>query len=97
MGIKKSPLGKKPDAEQIEKFIEGAEQKKETQAGRSGKKYPWEGTDPEVIKLFNLRLPKPLKLKLEYIAQRTPASIHGFIMEAVEKAVERELKKLEEK
>ncbi len=33
-------------------------------------------------------------MKLQFIAERTPHSIHSFIMEAVEGAVERELEKL---
>ncbi|MGA6925978.1 MAG: hypothetical protein WBY88_09865 [Desulfosarcina sp.] len=56
--------------------------------------YPWDTADPEIIKVFNLRLPKPLKLKLEFIAARSPHSIHRFIMDEVEAAVERELERL---
>lgn len=88
--IKKNPLSKTPGRKNIDKFIEGGNQSKERK-----KPQPWDNADPEIVKLFNLRLPKPLKIKLEYIVQNTlHTSIHSFIMDEVEKAVNKELKKL---
>ncbi|WP_419662740.1 hypothetical protein Dvar_32140 [Desulfosarcina variabilis str. Montpellier] len=55
---------------------------------------PWADANERVVKSFNLRLPEPVHLKLQYIAENTPYSIHGFIMEVVEEAIEQELKKL---
>lgn len=93
MGIKRSPL-KAAEKTDADKFIEGAEDN--TEQEKAGKTYPWDDADPEVVKLFNLRLPKPLKLKIEYIINNTMhSSMHSFIMGEVEKAVERELKNLE--
>jgi predicted HicB family RNase H-like nuclease len=65
------------------RFIEG-----------KGNKHPWDEGDERVIKAFNLRLPEPLHMKLQFIAEHTPNSIHSFIMEAVEEAVERALEDL---
>ncbi|MFP4000031.1 MAG: hypothetical protein ACLFUN_09315, partial [Desulfobacterales bacterium] len=64
MGIKRSPL-KTAGKTDAGRFIEGAEDN--TEQAKTGKTYPWDDADPEVVKLFNLRLPKPLKLKIEYI------------------------------
>ena len=95
MGMKRSPL-KKDDKGKAEEFIEAAGQQGGGGGKKGSKRYPWDDADPEVVKLFNLRLPKPLKLKIEYIIKNTQhSSIHSFIMGEVEKAVERELKKLE--
>ena len=43
---------------------------------------------------INLRLPEPLKLKLDYIRERTRISVHEFVMEALVPAVEAELERL---
>ncbi len=75
--------------------IEGAESPQGGSESEENKKYPWDDANPEVIKTFNLRLPQPLKMKLQYIIERSPKSMHKFIMDEVEKAVKRELKELE--
>lgn len=96
-GIKRKPIKRREaDQEQIESFIEGAEKPPEESEQEKTKKYPWDDANPEIIKTFNLRLPQPLKMKLDYIVERSPKSMHKFIMDEVEKAVKRELKKLEE-
>ena len=58
---------------------------------------PWEaaGVREDVRKPFNLRLPEPLKLKLDFIRKATRISAHEFIMNALLPAVELELKRLE--
>ena len=65
------------------KFIEG-----------KGQGLPWGDADERIKKAFNLRLAEPLHMKLQFIAEHTPHSIHSFVMEAVEEAVERELEDL---
>jgi hypothetical protein len=56
----------------------------------------WErpGVRADVTKPFNLRLPEPLKLKLDYIRERTRVSVHEFVMAALVPAVEAELERL---
>lgn len=66
---------------------------------RRGEARPWEApaVRSDVIKAFNLRLPEPLKLKLDFIRARTRVSVHEFIMDALVPAVEREIERLEDK
>ena len=61
-----------------------------------GDPLPWQqpGVRADVTKPFNLRLPEPLKLKLDYIRERTRISVHEFVMEALIPAVEAELERL---
>ena len=61
-----------------------------------GEAMPWQqpGVRADVTKPFNLRLPEPLKLKLDYIRERTRISVHEFVMEALVPAVEAELERL---
>lgn len=61
-----------------------------------GEPPPWQqpGVRADVTKPFNLRLPEPLKLKLDYIRERTRISVHEFVMEALLPAVEAELERL---
>jgi hypothetical protein len=89
MSIGRNPLKGKGKKQDIDDFLDGAEKLPKRKIV-----HPWDKADPEVIKVFNLRMPKPLKLKIEYITNRSPLSMHAFIMDAVEKAVSRELKKL---
>lgn len=58
---------------------------------------PWEasGVRGDVTKVFNLRLPEPLKLKLDYIRENTRISAHEFVMSALVPAVEAEIRRLE--
>ena len=81
--MKRVPQIKMPGSRAEKQFIEG-----------KGQGLPWSDADERVIKAFNLRLPEPLHTKLQFIAEHTPHSIHSFIMEAVEEAVERELESL---
>lgn len=61
-----------------------------------GERLPWEqpGVRADVTKPFNLRLPEPLKLKLDYIRGHTRISVHEFVMAALVPAVEAELERL---
>lgn len=51
---------------------------------------PWEKEHvrDDVIKIFNIRLPETLFLKLEYLSCQTRRSKHSICYEAVEKAVD---------
>ncbi len=68
-------------------------------SSRRGEAKPWEnpGVRPDVIKTFNLRLPEPLKLKLDFIRAHTRVSVHEFVMAALIPAVDREIERLERK
>ena len=58
--------------------------------------YPWEGMDTRLVSNFLLRLPAGLQLKLDWLKeQNAMRSKHGFIMAALERAVDEELAKLE--
>ena len=65
--------------------------------GRGGGARPWEdaAVRGDVLKAFNLRLPEPLKLKLDFIRDATRVSVHEFIMSALVPAVDAEIKRLE--
>jgi hypothetical protein len=60
---------------------------------------PW--TRPEVradvTKPFNLRLPEPVKLKLDFIRRETRISVHEFIMASLLPAVDAEIERLQQK
>jgi hypothetical protein len=47
-----------------------------------------------VTKAYNLRLPEPLKLKLDFIRHETRVSVHEFILSSLIPAVEAELERL---
>ncbi len=79
--MKKTPSLKKGSSSE-ERFIQGKSN------------MPWELADERVIKSFNLRLTEPTHMKLQYIAENTPHSIHSFIMEHLENAIGDELKRL---
>jgi hypothetical protein len=57
---------------------------------------PWAapGVRVDVTKAYNLRLPEPLKLKLDFIRQQTRVSVHEFILSSLIPAVEAELERL---
>lgn len=68
----------------------------EPMSGEGREALPWQqpGVRADVTKPFNLRLPEPLKLKLDYIRERTRISVHEFVMEALIPAVEAEVERL---
>lgn len=87
--MKKTPKGKGAKIDQtIEKFITGA-----TAVSKQGG-YPWEGVDDRIPHTFNLRLTESEYLKLKYIAENTPYSIHSFIMETLRPAIDQEIARL---
>ena len=81
----------------VDDFIEGAEKRTEQPAPkRASKALPWKapGVREDVVKTFNIRLPEPYHLKLAYIAEHTPQSMHNFCMEVLTKAIDAEIEKL---
>lgn len=64
--------------------------------GEDGEALAWDrpGVRADVVKPFNLRLPEPLKLKLDHIRKQTRVSVHEFVMNALIPAVEAELERL---
>jgi hypothetical protein len=60
--------------------------------------YPWQqdGVSERVITPFNLRLPEPLKLKLEWIAKNSVEyrSMHDLCMKAVVQKLEEEFENM---
>ncbi len=97
---------KPPPVSDLEKarqeFIKEPEKRKTedtetSNADKKSRRFPWEHPEvnERVIKAFNLRLPEPEFLKLKFVVDETKfKSIHAFCLNAVQKAVERELKKL---
>lgn len=77
----KSRLPGKKQVDDIDAFISGAEEKTANSvAVEKAESYPWEepGVREDVTKVYNLRLPEPYLLKLKYIAEHTPDSMHKF-------------------
>jgi len=61
--------------------------------GQTGQ-FPWNEAKERVVIPFNLRLPEPVQLKLRYMAENTPLSMHAFVMQVLEESVDREIKRL---
>ena len=94
----------------MEGFISGTEAKEEAQKllprsvleakkkrlSGEAKDYPWEapGVRDDVIKIYNLRLPEPYLLKLKYISEHTPASMHKFCIEVLLPAIDAKIEEL---
>jgi len=81
-------------------FIDGANNKKEVQSDlkKNNTKYPWgnEKVRDDLVKTFNIRLSEPDYLKLKYISDHTPESMHTFCLNAIIPAIEKQIKKLTE-
>ena len=96
---KKKPQGKKAlDPNKAAAFVAGADEpaKTSTKAIENEEPLPWD--DPsvreDVTKVFNLRLPEPLFLKLKWLSENTPkTSMQKVCMDAVSKSVEEEVRK----
>ena len=79
-----------PPEENIQSFIAGAE-RQESSA------YPWQSPNvrPDVTKVFNLRLPEDVYLKLKYLSDKQRRrSMQTICQDAIEPYIEQELKKL---
>lgn len=79
-----------PQDADIKDFIAGAERQKSNL-------YPWQDSNvrPDVTKVFNLRLPEDVYLKLKYLSEKQRRrSMQSICMDAIEPYIEQELKKL---
>lgn len=96
MNSMKSRLpGKK--GQDIDAFISGAEDKMVKSAFvEKTVFYPWEtpGVREDVTKVYNLRLPEPYLLKLKYIAENTPDSMHKFCLNVLQDAIDAKIEEL---
>ena len=45
----------------------------------------------DVLKVYNLRLPEPYLLKLKYIAEHTPGSMHQFCIDTLLPAIDKKI------
>lgn len=79
-------------------FIQGAEDNQRgdqppvaTPAPAPEPAYPWLSplVRKDIVKVFNLRVPEPTKLKLQWLAESSPKSMHQIALDAVEAEVER--------
>lgn len=85
--LSKPPRSRQVDT-QAEEFIAGAGDKVRPEGD-----YPWEAPKlrSDVFKVFNLRLSEPTKAKLQWLAERSPQSMHQIAVEAVEAEIERRI------
>jgi hypothetical protein len=60
------------------------------------KKYPWQDKSlrSDVIKGYNVRLNEPLYVKLKWLADNSPESLHKILLEGIEREAARRLKKM---
>jgi len=92
--VSKTPLKRKPKKEVTDDsvdFILGAEASQEE---TKPEMMPWEDESlrDDVVKLYNLRLPEPVYVKLKWLAENSPDSMHTIAMQGVLKEMERRLK-----
>jgi hypothetical protein len=96
MNSMKSRLPGKKSSD-IEAFISGADDKttKNSIVDKMAS-YPWEypGVRKDVIKVYNLRLPEAYLLKLKYIADNTPDSMHKFCLNVLQDAIDGKIEEL---
>lgn len=103
-----SKLRGRPPVRSESDFIEEAETPKPAAGPRAvaensdppkRSKFPWEESTvrEDVTKTYLLRLPEPLMLKLKYISAHSKYSMNSFCAEKLEKAIERELRKITDK
>ncbi|MCP4993218.1 MAG: hypothetical protein GY934_05460 [Gammaproteobacteria bacterium] len=93
-GFSRKPIGLTPD---VSSFIEGAEKRTEQPTPPVvPQELPWNapGVREDLIKTFNIRLPEPYHLKLAYIAEHTPHSMHNFCMNVLKSAIDAEIEEL---
>jgi hypothetical protein len=93
----KSRLPGKKSLDDIDAFISGAEDKTAKSAAvEKAESYPWEepGVREDVTKVYNLRLPEPYLLKLKYIAENTPDSMHKFCLNVLQEAIDAKIAEL---
>jgi len=83
----------------VENFIAGAEKRREEiLSSTNTSSFPWNqsAVRGDVLKVYNLRLPEPYLLKLKYIAEHTPDSMHQFCMNVLLPAIDAKIEDLTE-
>jgi hypothetical protein len=93
----KSRLPGKKSSDDVDAFISGAEDKTAKSAiVEKAESYSWEesGVREDVAKVYNLRLPEPYLLKLKYIAENTPDSMHKFCLNILQDAIDAKIEEL---
>jgi len=83
----------------VENFIAGAEKRREEiLSSTKTSSFPWNqpAVRDDVLKVYNLRLPEPYLLKLKYIAEHTPDSMHQFCMNVLLPAIDGRVEDLTE-
>ena len=79
------------DHKELDAFISGAEKPPQENA------YPWEAETvrPDVTKVFNLRLPEDVFLKLKYLADNQKrVSMQSICLDAIEPHIEAEIERI---
>jgi len=96
--LKSKLPGTTDNVKDMEAFIAGAGTKSAAAAPASDASviYAWEepGVREDVIKVYNLRLPEPYLLKLKYIAENTPDSMHKFCLNVLQDAIDAKIEEL---
>ena len=80
-------------------FIGGAERRGQASShtvSNDTEPYSWENprVREDVQKAYNLRLPEPYLLKLKYIAEHTPDSMHKFCLNVLLPAIDERIEEL---
>jgi len=88
-------MAKKP-MDATEAFIAGAERTPNTipyNTMPDDIDKPWEAAHvrEDMVKIFNLRLPEPYWLKLQFIAKHSPRSMQTICLETLQPAIDAEL------
>jgi hypothetical protein len=97
MSNMKSRLPGKKTPDDINAFISGAEDRTPKNVNvEKAAAYPWKepGVREDVTKVYNLRLPEPYLLKLKYIAENTPDSMHKFCLNVLQEAIDAKIEEL---
>lgn len=101
-----SKLRSRPPSEagSVEEFISGAvsETWQETSPlgakpeRWAGERYPWQApaVRADITKVYNLRLPEPVLLKLKYIAEHIPESMQKFCLDLLLPAIDAKIGEL---
>ena len=63
------------------------------QEGKGG--HPWDAGNPRVISFFQIRMPEPLKMKIEFLASKLPGTgkQHKIALSALEREIDRMIAK----
>lgn len=63
-------------------------------AAKPAEGFPWDHAHPKLKEQFTLRLPQALHMKIKYLSEQSPQSMHDILLAAAEADVERRLREL---